>query len=149
MAAMTALMIPLAADVFGARFLGEATLLAVGAVVVGYIVAAIWPKKYNPQLFGFLAAATLVGGLFYNGIPTGWFATHLLGEAILIMAGAVIAGYCVASLWPESQSPQLFGVLTALAVVGGLSYMGVAGAGVALLFLVIVAVLAVSLGLAC
>jgi hypothetical protein len=49
------------------RTLGAAVLITVAAVVVGYVVTKVWPKAHNPQLFGFLAAITLVGGLAYAG----------------------------------------------------------------------------------
>ena len=86
MTALTALMIPFAAS-WGSHLLGETTLITVGAIVLGYIVSMIWPKTHNPQLFGFLAAVTLVGGLAYVGIAGASLALLLLfGIAILLMS---------------------------------------------------------------
>ncbi|MDX2288325.1 MAG: hypothetical protein NW217_05825 [Hyphomicrobiaceae bacterium] len=67
--------------------------------------------------------------------------TRLIGEATLILIGAIVLGYVVSRIWPKSANPQLFGTLAAFALVGALSYMGVAGAGVALAVLVALLVL--------
>ena len=86
MTPLTALMIPFAAT-WGGQILGEATLMTVGAVVLGYVVSMIWPKSHNPQLFGFLAAVSLVGGLAYAGFAGATVAlVILLGIAVLLMS---------------------------------------------------------------
>ena len=86
MAPLTALMIPLAAT-WGTQILGEATLTTVGAILLGYVVALIWPKSHNPQLFGFLAAVTLVGGLAYFGFAGAAIAlVVLLGIGVLLVS---------------------------------------------------------------
>ena len=86
MTALTASMIPLAAS-WGSHLLGEATLITVGAIVLGYVVSMLWPKTHNPQLFGFLAAVTLVGGLAYAGMAGASLALLLLfGIAVLLMS---------------------------------------------------------------
>ena len=51
------------------RALGQATLIAVAAIVVGVIVRRLWPKSINPVLFGALAGLGLVAGLAALGVP--------------------------------------------------------------------------------
>lgn len=81
---------PLAADLFSSRTLGEAVLITVAAIVLGYGVAWFWPKHLNPSLFGSLAAIAMVGGLAYLG-STG--ATLAIGvvTALGVLATVVSA----------------------------------------------------------
>ena len=90
MAPLTALMIPLAAS-WLSQILGQATLMTVGAIVFGYVVSMIWPKDHNPQLFGFLAAVTLVGGLSYAG-----FAGATVALVALIAIGVLLLSIGIA-----------------------------------------------------
>lgn len=73
------------------RRLGEATLIAVGAIVVGFLVRRVWPRSMNPLLFGWLAALAVVAGLAYAGVKSAalvlWLflaATLLLGVLALV-----------------------------------------------------------------
>lgn len=68
------------------RILGEAALLAVAAVVLGYLVARFWPKQFAAQLFGMLAATAFLGGLAYMG-STG----AALAIVLLLIGGAIMA----------------------------------------------------------
>lgn len=66
--------------------LGLSTLIAVGAILVGYVVRRMWPRRMNPPLFGWLAAVAVVGALAYMGVP---------GAALvlwLFIAAAVLLG---------------------------------------------------------
>ncbi len=74
-------------------------------------------------------------------LASDWFSTRTLGEATLIAIGAFIAAYLVSLIWPRGHNPQVFGTLTAVAIVGGLAYMGSTGAGIALITLVALAAL--------
>ena len=86
MTPLTAFMLPLAAT-WGGQILGEATLMTVGAILLGYVVTMLWPKTHNPQLFGFLAAVTLVGALAYVGFAGATVAlVVLLGIAVLLLS---------------------------------------------------------------
>ncbi len=58
--------------------IGQAVLITVGAVVLGYVVAMLWPKQHNPSLFGFLAAVSLVGGLSAYGVPAATVAIFIV-----------------------------------------------------------------------
>lgn len=78
----------------------------------------------------------------------GLFDPRLLGEAALIMIGAIILGFVVASLWPKKSNPKLFGALATFGVVAGLSYFGNAAAGLALVVLILIAIIVVILGFA-
>jgi len=73
---------------------------------------------------------------------------RFLGEAALIMVGAIILGAIVSSLWPKGKNPKMFGALATFAVVAGLSYLGNAAAGMALVILILMAILLVILGFA-
>lgn len=70
-----------------------------------------------------------------------WFSSRTFAEATLISIGAVVVGYIVRRIWPRGANPELFGTLTAIALVAVLAYMGSTGAGVALIFCIIIAVL--------
>jgi hypothetical protein len=83
--------VPLAvADWFTTRTLGEATLIAVGAVIVGFIVARAWPKGLQPQLFGALVAIAIVGGLAYWGSKGAGLALIVMVALLALMAVAGI-----------------------------------------------------------
>ncbi len=71
---------------FSTQILGEAVLISVGAIVIGYLVALYWPKEHNPSLFGSLAAIALVGALAYLGN-----AGAALAIFIVIIVCAVLA----------------------------------------------------------
>ncbi len=72
---------------------------------------------------------------------TSWLDTRLIGEATLIMIGAIVLGYIVSRIWPKNSNPQLFGSLAAFALVAALSYLGNAAAGIALYLLIAVLIL--------
>lgn len=72
---------------------------------------------------------------------TSWLDTRLIGEATLIVIGAIVLGFVVSRLWPKKAYPRLFGTLAAFALVGAMSYLGNAAAGVALYVLLAVLVL--------
>lgn len=58
-------------DIFtDTRTLGQATLIAVGAMIVGFIVRRYWPKGLYPVAFGTLAGLAVVAGLAAVGVPT-------------------------------------------------------------------------------
>jgi len=65
-----------------------------------------------------------------------WLDTRTLGEATLILVGAIVIGYFISKMWPKRMNPQLFGTLAAIALVGALAYIGNAGAAVALVVLI-------------
>lgn len=71
---------------------------------------------------------------------------RFLGEATLIIIGAVILGFIIARIWPKSLNPKLFGALAAFGAVAALAYFGSAAAGLALVVLIIMAILLVILG---
>lgn len=73
-------------DWFTTRVFGEATLLAVVAVVIGYIVHRIWPKGFSPQLFAVLSAIVFLGALAWYGS-----AGATLAIVIFIAIAAVMA----------------------------------------------------------
>ncbi len=84
---MTALVIVAAvADWFSGRVLGEAALLAVAAVVLGYVVWRLWPKPFAAQLFGVLAATAFLGGMAYIGSKGA-----ALAIVLLVAIGAIMA----------------------------------------------------------
>ena len=67
------------------RMIGEAALISVGAFVLGYVVSMVWPKAHKPQLFGVLAAITLLAGLAYIGSQAATLAIIVcLGTAVLL-----------------------------------------------------------------
>lgn len=51
-----------------------------------------------------------------------------LGAAVLIFVAAMFLGVGVSRMIPRDKGPTLFGTLAALALLGGLSYMGVEAA---------------------
>lgn len=74
---------------WGSRLIGEAVLIAIAAIVLGYIVSRLWPKDHNPSLFGFLASASLVGGLAFAGSSAATLAIVLV---LVVGAGLAFAG---------------------------------------------------------
>lgn len=90
MAFLTIAAVPLASDWLSTRTLGEATLIAVGAVIVGFIVARLWPKSIQPQLFGALVAITLVAALAYWGSTGAGLALIVMVALLALMAVAGI-----------------------------------------------------------
>jgi hypothetical protein len=83
--------VPLAvADWFSTRTLGEATLIAVGAIVVGFVVSRLWPRGLQPQLFGALFAIAIVGGLAYWGSSGAGLALVVMVALLALMAIAGI-----------------------------------------------------------
>jgi hypothetical protein len=51
-----------------------------------------------------------------------------MGLAVLIFVSATFIGVVVSRMVPRDKGPTLFGTLAALAVVGGLAYLGVEAA---------------------
>jgi hypothetical protein len=75
------------------RKLGEATLIAAGAILVGFMVRRMWPRSMNPLLFGWLAATAVVAGLAYAGIATAGLVLWLfIGAAVLLGILALVLG---------------------------------------------------------
>jgi amino acid transporter len=68
------------------RIFGEAILITIAAVVIGYIIARMWPKDQNPSLFGSLAAMALVGGLAAAGMPAA-----ILAIILVLCIGTLLA----------------------------------------------------------
>lgn len=74
------------------RKLGEATLIACGAIFVGFLVRRMWPPSMNPLMFGWLAATAVVAALAYAGVASAalvlWLfilAAGLLGILALVL----------------------------------------------------------------
>jgi hypothetical protein len=70
-----------------------------------------------------------------------------LGLATLIMITALAVGVGVASKVPRDNGPNFFGTLAALALVGGLAFLGVEAAGAALWIVLLLALLLGAFGL--
>lgn len=68
------------------RKVGEATLIAIGAIVIGVIVWRRWPRSLQPALFGWLAALGLVAGLAYAGVATAGLVLWLFIAAAILLA---------------------------------------------------------------
>lgn len=71
------------------RLLGQATLIAVAAVLVGLLVRRIAPKFMNPTLVGGLASLAVVAGLAAAGVPTAGvvlWAALAVAAALLVLA---------------------------------------------------------------
>ena len=64
-----------------------------------------------------------------------------LGLAVLILVAALFVGVAVSRMIPRDKGPTLFGTLAALALVAGLSYIGVEAAAYVLWLLLAGAVL--------
>jgi hypothetical protein len=71
-------------DWFSGATLGGAVLLAIAAIVIGYVVAMIWPMQHHPRLFGCLAAAAFLAALAAAGSTAATMAI-----ALLLAIGAV------------------------------------------------------------
>lgn len=75
------------------RTLGEATLIACGAIVIGFMVRRMWPRSMNPLLFGWVAATAVVAGLAYAGVQSAGLVLWLfIGAAVLLGILAVVLG---------------------------------------------------------
>lgn len=73
--------------------LGEATLIACGAILVGFMVRRMWPRSMNPLLFGWVAATAVVAGLAYAGVQSAGLVLWLfIGAAVLLGILAVALG---------------------------------------------------------
>ena len=77
-------------ELFSVQTIGEATLILIGAIVIGYVVTKVWPKRHNPQLFGTLIAIAVVGGLAYIGNMAAGIALALLIAAALVFGALAI-----------------------------------------------------------
>lgn len=67
------------------RQLGLATLIAIGAILLGFVVRRMWPRSMNPLLFGWLAATAAVAVLAYAGVPAATLVLWLfIGAAVLL-----------------------------------------------------------------
>lgn len=78
-------------DWLDTQIIGEATLIVIAAVVVGYVISRIWPKKAQPQLFGTLAAFALVAGLSYLGNAAAGIALYVLIGILILWGIAAIS----------------------------------------------------------
>lgn len=92
-AALPMLLLPLVVPLQGGfwafltdtRTLGEAALIAVGAIFIGVIVRRIWPKSMQPLMFGWLAATGVVAALAYFGVASAGIVLWLfIGAAVLL-----------------------------------------------------------------
>lgn len=87
---LTIAAMPLVSQWLSTRTLGEATLIAVGAFIAGYLVSLIWPKQHHPKLFGGLVAVAIVGGLAYWGSTGAGIALIVMVALAALMAVAGI-----------------------------------------------------------
>ena len=78
--------LPLLLDPSTTRVLGEATMIVVGAFVLGYIVSRIMSNTRYPRTFGAVAAFAAVGLLAYLGSKGAGVAL------VVLIAGAVLFG---------------------------------------------------------
>jgi hypothetical protein len=67
------------------RLLSEAVLIAIAAIVIGFVVRRVWPRAWSPYLFGTLAGVLFVALLAYAGVAT---AAAVLWLAII--AGVIL-----------------------------------------------------------
>lgn len=75
------------------RKLGEATLIACGAIFIGFLVRRMWPRSMNPLLFGWIAATAVVAALAYAGIASAALVLWLfIGASVLLGILAVVLG---------------------------------------------------------
>ncbi|MDX2308972.1 MAG: hypothetical protein NW216_12085 [Hyphomicrobium sp.] len=73
------------------KMIGEVALIAIGAIMLGYFVYKIWPKRFNPVLFGFLATFGAVGGLAYMGNAAAAVALVLIvGLSVVLGLAALV-----------------------------------------------------------
>lgn len=68
------------------RTLGEATLIAIAAIVVGVVVWRRWPRSLQPALFGWLAALAIVAALAYAGVQSAGLVLWLFIAAAVVLA---------------------------------------------------------------
>ena len=68
------------------RKVGEATLIAIAAIIIGVIVWRRWPRALQPALFGWLAALGVVAGLAYAGVATAGLVLWLFIAAAILLA---------------------------------------------------------------
>jgi hypothetical protein len=61
------------------QHLGLIVMIAIGAIIAGYIVYTLTPSKHYPSLAGLLAANAIVGGLAVAGVGA---AADMLGAFI-------------------------------------------------------------------
>lgn len=67
------------------RVLGESTLIAIGAIFIGFLVRRVWPRSMQPLLFGWLAATGVVAALAYFGVSSAGIVLWLfIGAAVLL-----------------------------------------------------------------
>ena len=67
------------------RLIGEAILIVIAAIVIGYVVRMVWPKRQNPDLFGTLAAVGFVAALAYAG-----FASAAVAAVLVLVIGVAM-----------------------------------------------------------
>lgn len=73
------------------RKLGEATLIGIGAIFVGFLVARVWPRSMQPVLFGWLAATGVVALLAYLGVASAGLVLWLfIAAAVLLGILAIV-----------------------------------------------------------
>ena len=65
-----------------AQLIGLAMLMAVAAVVIGYLIAIIVPREHFPRTAGVLASATAIGALAVGGVD---------GSALIVGPWAVLS----------------------------------------------------------
>lgn len=68
------------------RKLGEATLIGIGAIFIGFLVARAWPRSMQPVLFGWLAATGIVAALAYLGVASAGLVLWLFIAAAVLLA---------------------------------------------------------------
>lgn len=67
------------------RKLGEATLIGIGAIFIGFLVARAWPRSMQPVLFGWLAATAVVAMLAYLGVASAGLVLWLFIAAAVLL----------------------------------------------------------------
>ncbi len=72
---------------------------------------------------------------------------RFVGEIALMTVAAVLLGYGVYRALPPSAAPKLFGTLVPFTALGALAYFGSYSAATALVFFIILAVIALALGI--
>lgn len=68
------------------RKVGEAALIGIGAILIGFLVARIWPRSMQPVLFGWLAATAVVAALAYVGVASAGLVLWLFIAAAVLLA---------------------------------------------------------------
>ncbi len=72
------------------RQLAEATLIAVGAIAIGYVVRRKWPATLRPVLFGSLAVVTVVPGLAYAGVGSAGIVLWMFIAAAVVLGALAL-----------------------------------------------------------